>query len=129
MEFDKKKILIVDDDQGIRLTIKRILLKEKKYHIQEAQNGVEAEQVLKSYMPDLIVLDYMMPEKDGIETCSSIRSDSKLCHVKILGVSGASNEEYQERKEQFNVDAFIEKPFKAEIFKKAIFELLEMNDE
>ncbi len=124
MENERKKILIVDDDAGVRLMIQRILSRDGKYAIEEAKDGFVAGEKLKIFKADLIILDIMMPGKDGYATCKDIRKDESLKNVKILGISGESGEIGTIFIEQYGADRFLEKPFNATAFKNIVAGLL-----
>ena len=82
-----KKILLVDDEQDI-LEILSYNLEKEGYKVFTANNGNEGIAKAKEIIPDLILLDVMMPEKDGIETCQEMRQIKelqKVRHYKILG--------------------------------------------
>ncbi|MED2935369.1 response regulator, partial [Bacillus wiedmannii] len=68
----KKKILIVEDEENIREVCKRYLEREG-YEVYTAMNGMEGWNVVHQDQPDLIILDLMMPKKDGWELCEEIR--------------------------------------------------------
>ena len=70
--MNRKKILLVDDEQDI-LEIISYNLEKEGYHVFTASNGNEGIAKAKEILPDLILLDVMMPEKDGIETCQELR--------------------------------------------------------
>ena len=73
----KKKILIVDDDPHIREVIS-FALEQEGMEVWEAANGVEALELLDNQLPDLVILDVMMPEMDGLDVCRNIRKHSNV---------------------------------------------------
>ena len=103
------KVLIVDDDI-LNLEILEEILTEF-CNVKTAQSGYEAFEVLPSFMPDLILLDIMMPGMDGYEVCKKIRSEEKYNYIKIILVSGKAM--LEERLEGYNAgaDDYITKPF------------------
>ncbi len=82
------KILVVDDDKEIRDILTEILATNRPYQLEEASNGTEALIKLGTYRPDLLILDVMMPEMDGLEVCRTIRSEPKLSHMKVIIITG-----------------------------------------
>jgi len=90
----KSKILIVDDEPDI-LEILKYNLEKENYAIHTANNGIEAIEIAKQQEPDLIILDVMMPELDGIETCKMLRS-MKVFEETIIIFLTARNEDYSE---------------------------------
>src|SRR5210317_1185664 len=88
------KILVVDDEADI---VEFILynLEKEGYTVQSAHNGLEAVEKASSFRPDLIVLDVMMPQLDGIEACRKIRENPELSNTFIMFLT-ARDEEYSE---------------------------------
>ena len=123
-EKNKRKILIVDDDKGTRLMIRRLLTLENKYELEEAEDGLQAEERLKTFKADLMILDIMMKGQDGYVTCKNIRKNESLKYIKIIGISGESQEIGKVFIEEYGADRFMEKPFKAKEFKELIDRLV-----
>ena len=78
-----KRILIVDDDSDLVEAISMIL-KSKHYEVIVAYGGVEGLEKTKTEKPDLIVLDVMMPDKDGYTVCKELKADPVLCEIPVL---------------------------------------------
>lgn len=105
------RILVVDDDPDI-LEFLSYNLKKEGYEVREAANGKIALQVAPSFRPDLILLDVMMPEMDGITTCQELRKVSALRNVFIIFLT-ARIEEYSEIAGfSAGADDYITKPIK-----------------
>lgn len=121
---DKKKILIVDDDDGIRECIIRILAKENKYHLEIATNGLEAEEKIERIHPDLVILDIKIPQKDGYAICMHIRETLKMHNIKIIGMSGISGGIGEAFMTTLGADHYFKKPFSVMDFRKRVSELL-----
>jgi DNA-binding response OmpR family regulator len=75
--MDKRTILVVDDDQGLRELI-RINLEHEGYGVIQAGNGVQCVSAVREQRPDMVLLDVMMPEMDGLEACRQVREFSQL---------------------------------------------------
>lgn len=73
VDLDQKKILLVDDEEDILNLLETVLLKEGFENIYKAENGTDAIKICKEIMPDIIVLDIMLPDIDGYEVCRRIR--------------------------------------------------------
>lgn len=103
------KILIVDDTETMRLT-QQMMLKNEDCEIEMASNGVEALEKITQNKPDLVLMDIMMPEMDGIECCRRIKSEEKTSDIKVVMVTTRS--EYARVKEAFaaGCDDYINKP-------------------
>lgn len=89
--MSSKKILLVDDEQDI-LEILSYNLQKEGYEVHTANNGNEGIALAKKIIPDLILLDVMMPEKDGIETCQEMRQLKELKGSLIVFLSARSEE-------------------------------------
>ncbi len=108
------KILLVDDEPDI-LEFMEYNLKKEKYSVFTANNGKEALQVAKREKPDLIILDIMMPEMDGIETCRSLREMPEFRNTLIAFLT-ARNEDYsQVAGFDVGADDYITKPIKPRV--------------
>ena len=121
----KKKILIVDDEQEVRDSIRRCLMASGAYIIEEAIDGSDAIEVLKTYTPELIIIDVKMPVKGGYETCMHIKSDLNMKNIKIVGISGVSGGIGGAFMEVLGVDAYFEKPLDINKFRERIAKLLQ----
>lgn len=111
MSTSKHKILIVDDEPDI-LELIEYNLKKEGYHVYTASNGQEGVALAKKVLPDLIILDVMMPKMDGIEACRLMRSMPEFKNTFVIFLT-ARSEEYSEIA-GFNVgaDDYIAKPIK-----------------
>lgn len=108
------KILLVDDEPDI-LEFMEYNLKKEKYSVFTANNGKEALQVAKREKPDLIILDIMMPEMDGIETCRALREMPEFRNTLIAFLT-ARNEDYsQVAGFDVGADDYITKPIKPRV--------------
>jgi len=81
--MSKKTILLVDDEPDLTMILKQNL-EAAGYKIEVAYNGVEAIEKVKANIPDAIVLDVMMPEKDGYAVCSELKGDEKYEDIPII---------------------------------------------
>ena len=117
------KILIVDDEEDIVELLKYNLEKEG-YECATAHNGIDALETLKSFKPNLVLLDIMMPEMDGIETCVRIREQSEYNGVYIVFLT-ARSEEYSELAGfESGADDYIAKPIKPKLLMSRIKAIL-----
>jgi len=82
--MEKKKILLVDDNPDITRTISLILEATDKYVIREENMGQRALETARGFEPDLILLDFMMPDIDGNEVAAQLEEDDQLKHIKIV---------------------------------------------
>lgn len=118
-----KKILLVDDEKDVLEFLKYNLEKEG-YKVFCSNNGRDAIVVAKKEQPDLIVLDVMMPEMDGIETCGEIRKIESLKNVLIIFLT-ARNEDYSHiAGYDAGADDYISKPIRPKVFVSKLQALL-----
>ena len=118
-----KKILIVDDEKDILELLDYYLIKEG-YKTMKASNGKEALKVAKDFLPDLVLLDLMMPEMDGIETCIEFRED-KLLKDCLIAILTARAEDYSQIAGlNAGADDYINKPIKPRVLLSRIKALL-----
>ena len=112
--IDKGRILLVDDEEDI-LEFLSYNLRKEGYKIKTASNGKSALKILEKFNPDLIILDVMMPEMDGIEVCENIRKNEKNDDVLILFLT-ARSEDYSELAGfSAGADDYITKPIKPKL--------------
>ena len=113
------KILVVDDDPDI-VEILRYNLSLGGYDVKSAFNGKEAIKKAKIFLPEIILLDVMMPEMDGIEACSLIREIPSLLNTRIIFLSARSEDYTQLSAFDAGADDYISKPVKPKILLKKI---------
>lgn len=103
-------ILVVDDDTAGRESLKGALLSQG-YNIIEAEHGLQGIELAREHMPDLILLDVMMPGMDGFETCQAIRNDPILREVPILLITALDDRDSRLQGIESGADDFISKPY------------------
>ncbi|MBD3319968.1 MAG: response regulator [Chitinivibrionales bacterium] len=109
MRTNKKVVLVVDDEEAIREYVRYIIEKEG-YTVIEAENGAQALDYFRTFHIDLMLTDLIMPEKEGIETILSLKTDYP--DVKIAAMSGvAESETYLRSAGKLGADAVLRKPF------------------
>lgn len=80
---DKKRVLVVDDDPDLVEAVS-MRLESEQYQVDKAYDGVEAWKKIKEERPDLIILDVMMPEKNGYRVCDEIKKDPKYKDITVI---------------------------------------------
>jgi two-component system KDP operon response regulator KdpE len=105
-------VLVVDDEAPIRKLV-RVNLESRGYRVLEADNGLSALRVLEREMPDLIVLDLMMPGMDGTQVCEWVRERSL---TPIIVLTAQSDEAMMIRALDAGADDYVVKPFRLEVF-------------
>jgi two-component system alkaline phosphatase synthesis response regulator PhoP len=117
------KILLVDDEPDI-IEFLGYNLKKEGYEILTASNGKDAVAIAKKELPHLIVLDVMMPDMDGIETCREIREQKGLQEVLIAFLTARSEDYTQIAGFEVGADDYITKPIKPRVFISRVKALL-----
>ena len=116
---DTLKILVVDDDKDI-VEILQYNLKNSGYSVKSANNGIEAIKKAKKFLPDVILMDVMMPEMSGIEACSEIKEIEELSNTIIIFLSARSEDYTQISAYDAGADDYISKPIKPKVLLKKI---------
>ncbi|MBM72025.1 MAG: DNA-binding response regulator [Crocinitomicaceae bacterium] len=118
-----KKILLVDDESDI-LDFISFNLEANGYNVKVASNGEEGISIAKEFKPDLILLDLMMPEMDGIETCERIRENDTLKSVLIAFLTARGEDYSQIAGFDAGADDYILKPIKPKVLLSRVKALL-----
>ena len=105
----KKKVLLVDDSNTVLLMEKMILAKGP-YELITARDGVEAIAKAKAELPDVILLDVMMPNLDGLSACAAIRADEATAHIPIVMVTTRGEEHNMEAAFRNGCTDYVTKP-------------------
>ena len=119
----KKRILLAEDDDAI-VDLVNAALEGAGVERLRAENGARAIEMLRIYTPDMLVLDVMMPEMDGIEAAQRIRDDELLAEVPILMLTALSGVDNKVEGLDAGADAYLPKPFDLREFKAQINALL-----
>ena len=123
MKKKNTKILLVDDEPDI-LEIIGYNLAQEEYQIFTAANGKEAIAKAKKVIPDLIIMDVMMPEMDGMEACENIRKIPELSNVLITFLTARSEDYSQVAGFEAGADDYITKPIKPKVLVSKVKALL-----
>ncbi len=118
-----KKILVVDDDPYILMSLE-FLMKKNGFDVMVARNGTEALDLVEKQLPDLVLLDIMMPDVDGYEICKHIKSSKKLKEAKVVFMSAKSKEADIKKGYDLGASLYITKPFSTREMMKQIKELI-----
>lgn len=122
-----KRILIVDDEIEVCDLVKDVLEGRHSFDIKAVHDGFSAGRVLGDFVPDLVVLDLMLPGVNGFEVCKQIRSDSSLLATKILAVTGYDTPENARKIMEAGADEYLTKPLEAAPLLKAAGKLLALD--
>ena len=116
-------ILVVDDEKTIRDLV-AFRLEYHGHEVTTAENGKDALTQLEGTVPDLVVLDVMMPDMTGLEVCAEIRKDERLAETKVILLTAKGRKQDEEEGMAAGADAYMSKPFRANVLIGKIEELV-----
>jgi excisionase family DNA binding protein len=111
IDSGKRKVLIVDDDAEIVELIVDVLERDGRFDVKTASSGYEAGMATQKFRPELILLDYMLPDVNGNVVCQTIRNNPNFENIKIIIVSGVVKQDEISQLLKSGADDFIKKPF------------------
>ena len=120
-----KRVLIIDDEEDIRLLGK--LLLRNLYDVAEAASATEGLELVASLLPDVVLLDIRLPDKDGWTILKLIRADERFAGVRVVMVSAHVMAEAAEQARALGADGYIIKPFTADQLSQTIEDVLSSN--
>jgi CheY-like chemotaxis protein len=115
------KILLVDDEPDM-VEVWKLFLRRSGHEFSQAHNGLEALDIVQQFMPDLIILDLMMPNASGDMVLGLVRSTPSLSHTRVLVVS--AHHEAGKLAQDLKADGFLTKPVHLEQFRSEVERLL-----
>ena len=124
IQDDKIRVLVVDDDPEIVELFVDVLDANGHFEVATAQTGYDAGVMTQQFHPDIVILDYKLPDINGNVVCKTIRENPDLAHIKILIISGAANPAEVDDLLKAGADEFIKKPFNIENVIERMTELL-----
>lgn len=119
---DMSTVLIVDDNADIRAYLRTIL--QDKYQVNEAADGQQGLAIANEIVPDLIVSDVMMPVMNGLEFCQRVKSGTATSHIPVILLTARALSQHQVEGYESGADAYITKPFSADVLVARIGNLL-----
>ncbi len=121
-----KKILIVDDEVNMRMLLQETLeeFEDRGVEVRIAENGIDALESVRTNIPDLIILDVMMPGMDGFCVCNTIKKELKLKDVYVLMLSADGQEFNKKRSRDVGSNGFMTKPFDPDEITEKVAEIL-----
>lgn len=111
--MSKKKILFIEDETAL-VAMMKVRLEASGYEMSSAANGEEGLAKAKQEMPDLVLLDIIMPKMDGLTVCSHLKGDPKTKKIKIIIISAAARKELPKKCNAAGADDLVTKPFDAQ---------------
>ena len=126
IESGKRKVLIVDDDAEIVELVVDVLERDGRFETKTASSGYEAGMATEKFRPELILLDYMLPDVNGNIVCQAIKSNPEFENIKIIIVSGVVKQDEIAQLLKSGAEDFIRKPFDVTELTDKITEVLQM---
>ena len=108
------RILVVDDDPGIVRLMEELLGRDGRFEVRTATTGYDAGMATREFRPNLVLLDYMLPDVNGNVVCERLRADPELSDTRIIVVSGVVRQDEIDTLLAAGADDFVAKPFDAE---------------
>ncbi len=105
-----RSVLVVDDEPNIVLSLE-FLIKQAGYEVRVARDGDAALKAIEERLPDLVLLDVMMPKRDGFDVCETIRANPVWKDVPIIMLTAKGRDIEREKGLALGADAYITKPF------------------
>jgi two-component system alkaline phosphatase synthesis response regulator PhoP len=122
-ESSQKRILIADDETTVRALVKRLL--GKNYSILEAENGEEAVKVAVNQKPDLILMDILMPQMDGLTACYAIKRNQATKEIPVIMLTAVDYELNRKLSQDvMGAQGYITKPFDSQTLQSIIDKFL-----
>jgi len=115
----KKRILVVEDEQELIKAV-QIRLKYSGYEVLSACNGREGLEVVRKEKPDLILLDVMMPEMDGLEMLANLKSSPDIKHIPVIMLTAKAQSDDVSQADKLGAFDYVVKPFTSQILLEKI---------
>jgi len=126
LDSGKKRVLVVDDDEAILEMVTDLLERDGRFEVRVARGGYDAGMRTQEFQPDVIVLDYKLPDINGNEVCRTIRSNVTLSQTKIIMISGVADPDEEAMLREAGIDDFLRKPFQIDELIARILQLIQV---
>ncbi len=126
LDSGRRKVLVVDDDEDLVELICDALERDGRLDVRSVNNGFGAGMMIKEFRPDLIVLDVMLPDINGKEVCTLVRSQSNMDDVRIICISGMVEADKIQELHVAGANDFMKKPFDVDELIGRICQLMEL---
>ncbi len=126
LDSGRRKILVVDDDEDLVELICDALERDGRLDVRSVNNGFGAGMLIKEFRPDLIVLDVMLPDINGKEVCTLVRSQKSFDDIRIICISGMVEADKVQELRDAGANDFMQKPFDVDDLVGRICQLLEV---
>lgn len=122
----RKRVLVVDDDQAIVDMFTELLERDGRFEVRTASSGYDAGMVTQQFHPDVMLLDFKLPDVNGNIVCRTLRSQPEFEHMKIIIISGVADPDEIDDLKAAGADDFIRKPFEIEYVISRMAEMLKL---
>ena len=126
LDSGKKRVLVVDDDEAIVEMFVELLERDGRFEVRTANGGFNAGIMVEKHRPDLMILDYKLPDVNGNVVCQTIRSKPEFDHMRIILISGVAEPSEVQMLLDAGADEFIRKPFQIDQVIGRMAELLKL---
>lgn len=116
-------VLVVEDEPNIVLSL-QFVMRQVGFTVRVASDGDQALRAVDEYVPDLVLLDIMIPKRDGFTVCESIRANPSCSNVKIIMLSAKSREADRDKALELGANEFITKPFSTRLLGDVVKKLM-----
>jgi excisionase family DNA binding protein len=127
LQTGKRRVLVVDDDEAIVEMLVELLERDGRFEVRVARGGYEAGLVTQEFQPDVIVLDYKLPDINGNDVCRTLRNNPNFSDMKIIIISGVADPDEIEGLRQAGADDFLKKPFQIDELIARILQLIQVS--
>lgn len=126
LESGKKRVLVVDDDEAIVEMFSELLGRDGRFEVKTANTGYGAGILTEQFKPDIMLLDFKLPDVNGTAVARTIRANPNHEHMRIICISGVADPEEIEELRDAGIDEFIRKPFEINAVINKMTELLHL---
>jgi DNA-binding response OmpR family regulator len=126
LESGRKRVLVVDDDEAIIEMFNDLLKRDGRFEVRTASTGYDAGLLTEQFRPDVILLDFKLPDINGNAMCRTIRSNPAFEHMKIIVISGVADPDEVKELLGAGADQFVRKPFDINAVIDSIVQLLKV---
>ena len=122
-----KRILICDDEPNIVISLE-FLMEQSGFEVAAARDGDDALRQIETFCPDLVLLDVMMPARNGYEVCQRIRANPAWQHIKVVMLTARGRDTEEAKGRALGADSYVTKPFSTRDLVAHVRELLGETD-
>lgn len=123
----RKKILVIDDEPEVGNFVSELVKSHfPEFEVKIVYDGFTAGRILSEFIPDMIILDLMLPGINGFEVCKQIKNSKFLTHIKILAVTGYDSSENKQKIFACGADDYLAKPMDLKVLKDKVVSLLHL---